>query len=598
MSMKIEEKRYRMPLCPYLMIGNRRVLVHLDAYCVPQSLQWPRPGAADRLAWRDLSDEWPYWEEMSPEAIRVRMPYFEYSDGSRDYLHEATTVETGYIEDTNVLEGRYFLPGGSIVEITTFVHPQMDVWVRHYKVRGQGKLILQSEFFEKAVRGHTLSHLGDVNFRGFFNAAPRGAYVIMSTIPLSQTQQRVEIPVTGETCWTLFMCMADDILEATKIGKQALKTGYDSLKEESIAGDLEWVSRAKEPISRHPFILKNYRRWLLSNILLTAHDGIMICGVRPFWSFAWPRDCSQQAAGFAAAGFIDEARRIIKWNLDNTPESGVHDARYWADGTPVLLDNRPRQGDSAGFLCWAATFISRQSWDRAWVETIKDKVYFLADHLVKDRDEETLLPLPEADHRETQIASSISIVLSAIGGLTEVADFANRLGDATRAKTYLLRAEELRCAAEKLLWNKDDNYFITSLKPLNVKTDISLCWGAYPFMAWKPDDPKMIQSVLRVFRERWNASAGGVLSSPGTPYESFWMYYTSILLLGVAGIGEKDKEMEILGALERNVSPQGLIPEQVSRATGNLWGCNPLSTPQGNLLLCAYDLTNSFTEKL
>ena len=119
MPMKIEQKKYRMPLCPYLMIGNRRVLIHLDAYCVPQSLQWPRPGASDRLAWRDLSDEWPYWEEMGQEAIRTRMPYFEYSDGSRDYLHDATTVESGYIEDTNVLEGRYFLPGGAIVEITT-----------------------------------------------------------------------------------------------------------------------------------------------------------------------------------------------------------------------------------------------------------------------------------------------------------------------------------------------------------------------------------------------------------------------------------------------------------------------------------------------
>jgi hypothetical protein len=590
MAMEIEQQKYRMPLCPYLMVGNRRVLVHLDAYCVPHSLQWPRPGAADRLAWRDLSDEWPYWEEMSPDAVRARMPYFEYSDGSRDYLHDATTVEANNIEDTNVLDGSYRLPGGAKVGITTFVHPRMDVWVRHYNVHGNGKLVLQSEFFEKAVRGHAMGHLGNVKLKGSFDAAPRGSYVIMSTIELLQTQQHVEVPVSGDASWTILMCMADDMLAAMKIGEQALQTGYEQLKEETVAGDHDWVSQAREPVVRHPFILKNYKRWLLSNILLTAHDGIMICGVRPFWTFAWPRDCSQQAAGFAAAGFIDEARRIVKWNLDNTPASGVHDARYWADGTPMLLDNRPRQGDSAGFLCWAAVFICRQSWDRAWAETIKDKIYLLADHMVKDRDEKTLLPLPEADHRETQIASSISNIVSAIGGLNEAAVFAERLGDSTRAKKYLARAEEIRHAAEKLLWNKEENYFITSTEPFNIKPDISLCWGAYPFKAWNADDPKMIQSVLRVFRERWNVSAGGVLSSPGTPYESFWMYYTSILLLGVAGIGDKEKEMEILGSLERNVSPQGLIPEQVSRATGNLWGCNPLSTPQGNLLLYAYAL--------
>ena len=67
-------------------------------------------------------------------------------------------------------------------------------------------------------------------------------------------------------------------------------------------------------------------------------------------------------------------------------------------------------------------------------------------------------------------------------------------------------------------------------------------------------------------------------------------YLMSILLLGVAGVGDKDKEMEILASLEKNVSPQGLIPEQLSRASGNLWGCAPLSTPQGNLLLYAYNL--------
>ena len=160
----------------------------------------------------------------------------------------------------------------------------------------------------------------------------------------------------------------------------------------------------------------------------------------------------------------------------------------------------------------------------------------------------------------------------------------------TLSDVKLLKAHEIRVAAEKLLWNKDENYFITSLKPLNVRTDISLCWGAYPFKAWALGDPKMVQSVSRVFRERWNASAGGVLSAPGTPYESFWMYYASILLLGVAGIGDKKKEMEILSSLEKNVSPQGLIPEQISRASGNLWGCAPLSTPQGNLLLYAYAL--------
>jgi hypothetical protein len=50
------------------------------------------------------------------------------------------------------------------------------------------------------------------------------------------------------------------------------------------------------------------------------------------------------------------------------------------------------------------------------------------------------------------------------------------------------------------------------------------------------------------------------------------------------------KEMKISGSLEKNIFPPGLIPEQISRRTGNLWGCAPLSTPQENLLLYAYGL--------
>lgn len=588
MSAKIEQLRYRMPLCPYLTTGNHRIFVHLDAYCVPQSLQWPTPGSADRLGWRNFSDEWPYWEEMTEDAIRSRMPYFEYPNGRKDYLHDAIEIENSYMEDTNIIEGRYVLPGGAVVEITTFVPPGKDIWVRHFSVKGQGKFVHQSEFFEKSVRGHALGHMGNVNFKGFFDAAPRGVFVIMSTLQLAQVNQLVEVNVAGDLTWTVFMCIADDMRSAVKIGEDALATGYEALKRETADSDRRWVAQAKQPVSRHPLILKNYKRWLLSNALLISKDGVTISGSRPFWTFAWPRDCSQQAAGFAAAGFIKEAQDILKWNFDNTPESGVHEARYWSDGTPVMLDNRPRQGDSAGFLCWTAAFVSRQIWDQKWIESIKEKLYFIADHLVKDKDQETLLPLPEADHRETQVAESISIAVSAVGGLLGAAEIADKLGDSERAEKYTERAREIRKAAEIHLWNEQENCFITSVKPLNEKVDISICWGAGFFNVWNADDSKLKQSVLKVFNNRWNIDAGGVISMPGTPYASYWMYYTSILLLGIAGIKDKNKEAEILGSLERNISPQGLIPEQISLATGNLWGCAPLPPPQANLLFYAY----------
>ena len=74
----------------------------------------------------------------------------------------------------------------------------------------------------------------------------------------------------------------------------------------------------------------------------------------------------------------------------------------------------------------------------------------------------------------------------------------------------------------------------------------------------------------------------------GTAYASYWMYYTSLLLLGMKWIGDREKENEILDSLAKNALPQGMIPEQVSFADGRLWGCAPLPPPQANLLYYAY----------
>ena len=150
MKMNTLPEKFRSPLCPYLMTGNHRILIHLDAYGVPQSFQWPRPGSPDRLGFRNFCDEWPYWEEMTPEQIRLKMPYFEYADGHREYLCDAQNAFMDYLTDTNILQGRYELPGGAVIEQTLIVPPGQDVFFRHYRISGKGKLVFQGEFFEKA----------------------------------------------------------------------------------------------------------------------------------------------------------------------------------------------------------------------------------------------------------------------------------------------------------------------------------------------------------------------------------------------------------------------------------------------------------------
>lgn len=584
---KIEQAKYRMPLCPYLVVGNQRVLVHLDAFGVPHSLQWPEPGSCDRLGWRDPLDEWPYWEEVGTETIHSRCPSFRHIEGQEEFFHNAKEVWSGYLEDTNVLASRYVLSGGAQVETTTFVPPGRDVWVRHFRVVGSGSMMLRGEFFEKAVRGHAMTHLGDVHFRGAFDGLPRGAYILCSTTALERFAGGVKVEVNGSAEWTIFLCIADDLQAAVRLGEEVKKIGFPRLLEEAAETDRKWVGAAKSPTSTNPFVQKNYRRWLLSNQLEIGPQGAMMCGPRPFWSFSWPRDCSHQCAAFAVAGFLDEARSALGWHFERTPECGIHEARYRSDGSPMLLDNRPRQGDNPGLLCWAAGVTLKDEWVGDWAAQIAPNLFRMADHLVRSRDPETLLPLPEADYQESIAAESIGLSLPAAGGLLQAAWISERLGNHNRAAAYAARAAEIKQGVERVLWDDGGKFFIMSVKPENRQTDVSTCWGI-PFRVWKGSEANFRSGVTRLVRDLWNREAGGVLAAPGTIYESYWMYHAAILLLGVAGTGDRKTEEEILSSLSRHCSPHGLVPEQVSRVSGNLWGCAPLPVAHAELLLYAY----------
>ena len=584
----IEEARWRRPLCPYLMTGNHRILMHLDAFLIPQSFQWPAPGAPDRLGKRNLCDEWPYWRETAPEEIALQMPGFRYADGRFETLDSASRTAVGYLPDSNVLRGDYRLPGGAEISETLLVHADSDCWVRRCRIRGNGRWIFRGEFFDQAVRGHAQVHLGDAGLRGFLPARPAGVFVLHSDRPLERQGREYSLAVDGETEITLFLALGKDLAAALSVSERQRKKGFDQLLTETLRKDHAMLRRMEKPVSRHPFLQENCRRWVLSNSLLIGANGFSISGVRPFWGFAWPRDCCQQALGFAAAGFSDEAKTILSHLVAIAPDSGVYEARYQYDAVPMLLDNRPPQGDHAGFICKTCALLAERDHDEPWLRSVAPGVFRLADRLMSRRDPETLLPLPAADHRETAVSESLSNALASAAGLQGAAFIAGKLALRTQAAAYAAAADSIREAVEKQLWDPAEHYYRTSVRPDNPKADISLCWGALPFRLWPADDEKLRSGILKIYTDRWDRIHGGVVSSPGTPYASYWMYYASILLLGLDGIGEYEKAEEVVSSLAANASPQGLIPEQTSLADGEIIGCAPLPPPQANLLFHAF----------
>lgn len=587
---EITEMRWRRPLCPYLMTGNHRFLIHLDAFLIPQSLQWPAPGAPERIGKRNLCDEWPYWKDIPRDEIALQMPYFQYADGHRETLDTATSVAVDYIKDTNVLTGQWVLPGGAVIREIMFTPPDSDSWVRRYQVTGNGQWVLRGEFFDQAVPGHAQTELGSAGMRGFLPADPAGVFVLHFDQEMVRTGREYAFDVEDTTEITVYFSAGPDLISALKNQNDVRARDFGQLLEQTIQHDRAWIAKGKKPENVHPFLKKNYTRWLLSNYLLIGENGFSISGVRPFWTFAWPRDCCQQAIGLYSAGYVEEAKTIVEHLLNIVPENGLYDARYLYTGKPMLLDNRHGQCDHTGYVCFTAARFAKKDADDAWLKKNVEKIIFLADRLCDLQDPETGLMKPAADHRETQVSQNLSNVLAAAAGLREAAGLLPD-SDARIAK-YKDVSAKLLAAADQHLWVPEKKYYKVSVNPDRPVADISLCWGVYPFHNWEPVTEHVLDGVQYIFRDRWDQEHGGVVTSKGSPYASYWMYYASILLLGMYGIRDQEKADQIVEALAANATPQGLIPEQTSYYDGELIGCAPLPPPQANLTTYTFAVSN------
>lgn len=584
------DKRYYLPLCPYLAVGNGHVLIHLDAYGVPNSLQWPEVGSPDRLGWRDPFDEWPYWQELDQKCINAKMPYVIDTRGEIHYFHDAWQKKIEYLKDTNILTGTYVFGDDCRVTLTTFVCGDRDVWVREYQTQGVRQLILQGEFCEKAVRGNPLSNTGRVDYKGAFIGGVEGVYNIVCDTSFEQSCGKFIFDCHNMPDFSLYFCMARDILAVQNLANYVLRMESGDLKEQTAAKDREWISRTRTPQSRHPLIVNCYRRWLLSNKLCVHKDGAVSAGPRPFWSFSWPRDSAAIAASFAVAGYQEIAEGILSWHLENTPESGIHDARYSnIDRRPVTLDNRDLQTDSPGWLLWSTALVALHADSDTFLHKNIDAIFKLADTLTEFRDPETGLLCAGADYWESIPAQSIGSSAIGLAGLLAASKIAEKFKNHSLVDKYTQAYQGLLNAIETHLWDGQKMVMRRSINPLNESLDIASAFIIYPAKAWKGNDARAKAVLQNIFDNLWDFQSGGVKVAPGTEVDSLWYFLLGVLLLGVSNAGCEEMTQKILDRTFANVSSQGFIPEQIYTKTGNLGGCAYLCASQAFFLLYGFD---------
>ena len=299
-------------------------------------------------------------------------------------------------------------------------------------------------------------------------------------------------------------------------------------------------------------------RALLDLLLLTRPNGAALAGPHPRWSFVWPRDASFMAVAFAASGHHEESRRILEFLAGAKETDGAWEARYRADGTPVL-DGRSPQLDAVGWFPWAVWYWYVSADHRAaediealWPAT-RDAADAAAASLGADG-----LPPGGADYWEAETwRPNLGTAAPLRTGLRAAADLALRLGHGSDARRYAQAAARLDGAI--------DREFAPIGYPRTTDprsgADAAVNFLAPPFA---PPDPR-VEAAIAEAAERLRVPNGGLLPGENWPHDPTvaWTPETALFALSASASGDEQTADRWLGWLAAHRTSLGAFPEKV-----------------------------------
>jgi glucoamylase len=148
-----------------------------------------------------------------------------------------------------------------------------------------------------------------------------------------------------------YLAESNALRTVAKFGTGRTVTVHSLGAPDAVRADPGWLAAARPLGAGAPaWARRMYRRSLLVLHALTdERTGAVEAGAREGWRYVWPRDAGTVAIALAAAGYREEARRIVgflqRLDLDTA-------ARFYDDGAPV--DGRAAQGDAAGWIAAAS----------------------------------------------------------------------------------------------------------------------------------------------------------------------------------------------------------------------------------------------------
>jgi hypothetical protein len=268
-----------------------------------------------------------------------------------------------------------------------------------------------------------------------------------------------------------------------------------------------------------------FRSLLVLHGLLDRRTGAVIAGARQGWAYVWPRDASAVAIALAAAGYRDEARRIVRF-LHGLDLSAA--ARFQTNGTPV--GGRGAQGDATGWVAAAtrAAGLPDTTPERPWRGL--------------------------ADYQEN---GGGDFLANAIADGTQSGDI-DRFGSRRRAfEGFVTPSGLVRRAGDPA-----------------SGLDSAAAWAVRPF------PHPVLYSLVRRTLLRLATTSGRFGIVPSEDWDGGgdpWTAPTAWTAWSLAALGERGAALHLVAELRRAATPAGMLPERVDARTGIPTSTTPLA---------------------
>jgi GH15 family glucan-1,4-alpha-glucosidase len=391
----------------------------------------------------------------------------------------------------------------------------------------------------------------------------------------------------------------------------------------------QWLAPAEQVIGRMPDELRTAVRKSL--LILKSHidkhgaviastDTTMKNYTRDAYAYCWPRDAVFALWPLLRLGYRDELTAFFDFCRTGLHKDGYLMHKYQPDGAtgsswhPYIVGNRviaPIQEDETA----AVVFLFGQYYETTGDESILKEFYGslikpMADFMAGYIDEATKLPHATYDLWEEKFLTttySTSVVHAALLSAVKLAEEIGQSDDAVRWQTV---ADEIRRAAQTLLYNTDKQFFYKGYvhKSADAKTDImyddtidvSSFYGAFMFGLFDlhshevQDSFRTIERVFRVADQevmplpRYEHDAYNRVEedSLGNPWFISTLWQAQYYL-------ETNRAMDarrVLGWVQSKMLKSGVLSEQINPYTHAFISVAPLAWSQAEFINTAIDL--------